>query len=68
MTNYLIEFLGDRVNLVNILAGVAAFWLRYLAGLSEVISLITPLVLFVSAISVCAYNVIKFYRILKNKK
>lgn len=68
MTNYLIEFLGDRVNLVNILAGFGAFWLRCLAGLSEVFSLITPLVLFVSATSVCAYNVIKFYRILKNKK
>lgn len=67
MSHYLTEFLADRVNLVNIMAGVGACWLRYLAEFSATLALFTPLVLFVSAVSVCAYNLVKFYRILKNK-
>jgi hypothetical protein len=66
--HHLSEFISDRVNLVNIALGFAACWLKYIAQASAVVSLVTPLVLFVSAVCVCAYNAVKFYRILKNKK
>lgn len=66
-SSFLSAFISDRVNLVNLLAGFAAFWLNCLSQLSDMVALFTPLVLFVSAVCVCCYNVVKFYRILKNK-
>lgn len=65
--DFVSEFVSDRVNLANIFAGFFAYWLHAIATTRVWIEAATPFITFISMVCLCGYNIIKFYRTLKNK-
>lgn len=61
-------FISDKVNLINILTGFGAYWLHAIATTQSWIEILTPFITFASVLCLCGYNMIKFYRTLKNRK
>ena len=56
----------DKVNLLNITCAMGAFTLKLLSKASEIASLITPIVILISAVVVLLYNVAKFVKLNKD--
>lgn len=57
----------DRVNLLNVTCAMGAFTLSILSKTSELATLITPIIICVSAVVVLLYNVAKLIKIHSNK-
>ena len=59
---------SDRVNLLNIVCAVVAFNLTILSKLSAWATLLTPIIILISAVVVLLYNVAKFVKLNKDNK
>lgn len=66
LVSFTVMCFEDKVNLLNITCAMGAFTLKLLSKASEIASLITPIVIMISAVVVLLYNVAKFVKLNKD--
>ena len=68
LVSFTIMCFDDKVNLLNITCAMGACTIKILSKASEIASLITPIVILISAVVVLLYNVAKFVKLNKDNK